>query len=189
MLAGQLPDRIDPLRFAEAKRHLQGVMDIAKMDRLRPYLYSDAGQVQVELDFGIAEDGLRYVHGHLSSALNLVCQRCLHAMEELIETEVNLGVIADQSLADTLPEAYEPLVLGQHDVFLRDVIEDELILALPLVPKHRDEKCKESLSSKNFERNIESKDDVTETEMSEEENVIRKENPFAVLSSFKSDLK
>jgi uncharacterized protein len=98
-------------------------------------------------------------------------------------------VITDQSLADKLPEAYEPLVVGQHDVFLRDLIEDELILALPLVPKHPDVQCEESMSSESLGHNIKSKDDVIETETSEGENVIRKENPFAVLSSFKSDLK
>ncbi|MCK5639451.1 MAG: DUF177 domain-containing protein [Gammaproteobacteria bacterium] len=189
MLAGQLPDRIDPLRFAEARRRLQGGMDIAKMERLQSYLASDTGQVQVELDFGIAEDGLRYIHGHLSTKLSLVCQRCLNAMEQLIEAEVRLGVISDQSLADTLPETYEPLVLGQHDIFLRDLIEDELILALPLVPKHPNEQCKESLDSKSSGHSIKFKDDVIETETNEEESVVRKENPFAVLSSFKSDLK
>ena len=68
--------------------------------------------------------------------------------------EVRLGIISDQSLAETLPDMYEPLVTGPEPVFLRDVIEDELILALPLVPKHPNEQCKESLDSKSSGHSI-----------------------------------
>ena len=42
--------------------------------------------------------------------------------------------IEDESEEAALPPGYEPLLIADGQVNLADVIEDELILALPVVP-------------------------------------------------------
>lgn len=176
MSEGRLPERIDPYRFAETRRILEGWLDIASMRRLAGKLAEDTGEVKVQLEFGVDNEGVRYVRGRLQAVLVVTCQRCLGAMPFEVDTEVCLGMIADESLADRLEEPYEPLVVGDEPLYLRDIIEDELILALPVVARHADAGCAGETSTEPEEE---------QASGSGEE----RENPFAALAKLKTNRK
>lgn len=73
--------------------------------------------------------------------------------------------------ADVLPEIYEPIEFNPFgEVDLRDVVEDELMLTLPLVPMHDPEHCEVSVAEQVFGKL------PAEAE---------KPNPFAVLANLK----
>jgi uncharacterized protein len=176
MSEGRLPERIDPYRFAETRRILEGRLKIASMRRLADHLADDSGEVRVQLEFGVDKEGVRYVRGRLRADLVLRCQRCLGEMTLPVESEICLGMIADESLADRLEEPYEPLVVGDEPLYLRDIIEDELILALPVVARHEDAACAGGTTSGPEDEQVSGSGE-------------ERENPFAALAELKTNRK
>lgn len=174
MSDGRLPERIDPIRLAEGRRRLRGALELSALSRLRPYLADERGQVDVEIAGGIDEDGTRFLRGRLTTTLTLVCQRCLESFKLPIESEFLLGVVTHETFAETLPEPYEPLVVGDEPISLKEIVEDELILALPIVPKHPDGECP---------------GDREERGRDEEPAAGQRENPFAALEKLKTNRK
>ena len=176
MFDERLPVHIDPLRMAEAGRLLEGSYSVAEMERLQDLLFDSSGKVAVSLEFGIDAEGIRYMKGRLQAELTLECQRCLQAMQAPIDTTFALGLVRGNEAAELLPSHYEPLLVESDTLFLRDIIEDELLLALPLVAKHEDSQC------------IEVNRQVTEDKRNEDDRgKAEKENPFSVLASLKSN--
>jgi uncharacterized protein len=141
MFDERLPVHIDPLRMAETGRLLEGGYSLADMDRLHDLLLENSGEVAVSLEFGIDAEGIRYMKGQLQTAVTLECQRCLQAMQAPIDATFSLGLVRNIDAAEQLPSHYEPLLVESDSLFLRDIIEDELLLALPLVAKHDESQC------------------------------------------------
>lgn len=176
MFDERLPVHIDPLRMAEAGRLLDGGYSLDDMDRLHDVLLDRNGNVAVSLEFGIDAEGIRYMKGRLQTVLTLECQRCLQAMQQAIDTQFALGLVRSNEAAERLPSHYEPLLLESDSLFLRDVIEDELLLALPLVAMHEESQCIDVNAEAAAAQSKE--DDSGES---------KKENPFAALAALKSN--
>ena len=131
---------IDGFEFASAGATQRGSMPLSGFPRLRDLLASDAGEVAYEVK------GLRDARGRLSlrvrvrGALLLRCQRCLEAMRFEVGEEEMLVLAATQEEIDSDPaDPQAPdRVLAGKEMALRELIEDELILALPYAPRHQD---------------------------------------------------
>ncbi len=175
MFDERLPVHIDPLRMAEQGRLLEGQYSIAEMDRLHDSLLDSSGDVAVSLEFGIDAEGIRYMKGRLQTELTLQCQRCLQAMQTPIDARFALGLVRGNDAAEQLPSHYEPLLLEGDALFLRDIIEDELLLALPLVAMH--DKC--------IDVNAEADGAAQRNDNDRGES--KKDNPFAALAALKSN--
>lgn len=105
-------------------------------------LLDSEGDVDVELEFGIDARRIRYLRGHLRTTLRLVCQRCLQPLVYPLDIDVCLGLVLSEDEAERLPEFYDAYVFDQRAVALKAIIEDELMLALPLVPLHDTGRCR-----------------------------------------------
>jgi uncharacterized protein len=92
--------------------------------------------VRFEFRFSRNEVGHRLIEGSVDTVVELVCQRCLEPVVVEIHAEIMLGVLNNEQDVGKLPESTEPLVLGESPVWLADLIEDEILLALPVVPRH-----------------------------------------------------
>jgi uncharacterized protein len=73
------------------------------------------------------------------AVLPLVCQRCLRPVEVEVHSDSRIALVADLDGADRLDSSVEPVVVEDGRVALRDLVEEELLLAVPLVPRHEDE--------------------------------------------------
>lgn len=135
VMLARLPKYIDPLHLADKRGALKGEIPISSLTRLADLLFDDRGSVAVELFFQ-REGRWATIEGHLESVLVLKCQNCLAALEWPVNSTVKLGIVSSLEQADKLPEAYEPLMLKDDNVLLTDIVEDELLLALPAFPKH-----------------------------------------------------
>ena len=122
-------------RFAERGVELEGRLEIKQLSRLRDMLHTDAGQVQVKLSFGRGGAGWLHMSLEYRTTFWLVCQRCLEPLEFEADAKVELGLIESAGVA--IPENFEPVVLENDRLRPAQLLEDELIVALPLVPKHR----------------------------------------------------
>lgn len=165
-MQSRLPEKCDLYQLAEKGATVTGTWPIAKMPRLLGMLGSESGEATVELNF--AKTGrTRYVKGTVSTEVEIQCQRCMGLMNYPINAEFSLGIIESEAQIDKLPEEFEPLITeGRH--FLPDIIEDEIILAIPIVPTH-DSDCSEFLKEQKIE--LEANPQVED----------EKPNPFAVL--------
>ena len=136
-----LPLKVDPFRFAENAISLHGVLLIKDMINLGSSLESPMGEVLVQMDFGIDEQGIYFLKGHLDTKLLLQCQRCMNAFDYAIITDFVLGVVHSDSEASQLPGRYDPVIVQDNALFLRELVEQELIVNLPIVPMHNVQDC------------------------------------------------
>ncbi len=129
---------IDGLEFARAGSKLQGAWPVADFARLRDALHSKAGTLLYELQ-GVAQDrGRPALSLRVGGTLQLVCQRCLGALEFPLNIAVSLHLAATQDEIDAEPlqaEGPDRIVAGR-EMPVRDLIEDELLLAIPIAPRH-----------------------------------------------------
>ena len=167
-MINRLPDRLDLIASAEAGRLLRGSIAVSNLERLVPALISDAGELQVEMELGKDQDGTRYLNGSIRGEVLLKCERCLDEMILPLDLTCRLGLVSSEAAANVLPEWYEPLVVTTEPAHLADVIADEVLLALPIVPTHKD-----GLDCQEFVK--EHAPPVSE----------QRENPFAVLAGLK----
>ena len=172
-MSGQLPETIKPQSLVDTGGHVSGITTLAKMERLAALLADSAGTVETRLDFGKDRQGIRFVRGSIKTELLLTCQRCLETMRYPVDLKLTLALIATDEQADSLPEGYEPLVLDSQMLSLIALVEDELILALPIVPMHPDSECSLRIAAAS---------DI-DTEVSAE-----KPHPFAALAQLKGKL-
>lgn len=168
----RLPHQIDPFRLCEARASLSGPVPLKQMQRLKPLLASDSGEINVVLDFDIDELGVPFVKGELKAELPLICQRCLEPLPFVVNQKSSLAWVRSDQEAERLPLRFEPYLVEANPLILNDVIEDELLLALPQIPMHRESECP---ASKWLKRQDAIATDETE------------ENPFSVLANLKQD--
>ena len=104
------------------------------MPRLAADLAAKDGGAEFDLEFGKDDLGIAFLHVRASAALPLTCQRTLDVFDLPVEIDTRLGLITREEDEAGLPPGYEPLLLSDSSLRLADVIEDELILAIPVVP-------------------------------------------------------
>jgi len=132
------PAPIDGFEFAVAGATRQGVWAVREFPRLRDMLVSDAGEIRYEIDGTRDALGRPALRVRIRGALQLRCQRCLEPMRFDVDSDEMLVLAATQEEIDaepTDPEAPDRL-LAADDVPVRELLEDELILALPYAARH-----------------------------------------------------
>jgi len=121
---------------------LRGELDLSKLTRLVSLLHSDVGSVRASLRFQQRRDGWMGVELDYQAAVHLVCQRCLEPFRHDLAERVKVVIAAAASLPAAVPAGYEPFELEEGRLLPAQLIEDELIVAIPLVARHaRIEDC------------------------------------------------
>lgn len=144
-----LPSKaIDPYKLSEQGMRLEGQVPVAALKRVRDLLVSDEGSVSAVLDFGRDEERRRVIKGELEARLWVTCQRCLEPMEEHVESRFELALVSDDDSARQVPSHYEPIQTDTGGgLKVRELIEDELLLAMAPFPMHAKEDCKLDLEA------------------------------------------
>jgi uncharacterized protein len=129
---------IDGFEFAAAGATQQGVWAVADFPRLRDLLASGAGEIRYEINGVRDARGRPALRVRVKGALQLRCQRCLEPMRFEVDTDETLILAATQAEIDAEPaDASAPdRLLAAEGMQVRDLLEDELILALPYAPRH-----------------------------------------------------
>ncbi|HUO67550.1 MAG TPA: YceD family protein [Gammaproteobacteria bacterium] len=121
---------------------LDGELELSSLPRLAGLLNSTAGSVRATLLF--RQRGLGAVAATLSleTTVELLCQRCLEPFAQPIDERIELVLVEPDASSASIPEGYEPVELDNGRLMPARLIEDELIVSIPLVPKHaRIEDC------------------------------------------------
>ena len=133
----RLPELIDPLLLVEKREGFEGSIAIAKMKRLSSMLVDTSGSAVLQIQFGRDSAGLAIATGSVSAMVRLQCQRCLEPVDVQLESNFTLGVVSSLSEARQLPESYEPLIADQGRLSLAELVEDEILLAMPAIAMHQ----------------------------------------------------
>lgn len=129
---------IDGFEFAAAGSRLSGEWPVSDFPRLRDVLHSGRGTLRYELQ-GVPElqgrPGLRL---QVTGTLDLTCQRCLEALEQPLQIDALLLLYAGERDFAAIPvEADGPdRIVGAKDMAVHDLIEEEVLLAIPYAPRH-----------------------------------------------------
>jgi uncharacterized protein len=128
--------------LADREVTLGGELDVETLTRLKTLLHSGVGSVRATLRFRQRGDGWLAVELDYQGSVHLVCQRCLEPFRHEMADTVNVVVADSDSVLSTAPAECEPFELEEGQLQPAQLIEDELIVAIPLVPKHaRVEDC------------------------------------------------
>ncbi|MCW8808752.1 MAG: YceD family protein [Rhodanobacter sp.] len=158
--------------MVSARRSFEGTLPVAAMSRLCEMLASADGSVRFGLDFGRDELGISYVDVRAEASLSLICQRSLESFLLPVAVSARLGLIRLESEEAGLPPDCEPLLVPENGrLNPADVIEDELMLVLPLIPVNPDSRIPDEVTGPEPE------------DFSADQG--RSENPFAVLRKLK----
>lgn len=131
----RVPEVLDAWRMVTARCGFEGRIPLAAMTRLHDGLFDAEGEVRYALDFDTDALKVPYVELRIEAELPLECQRSLRRFLLPVRLVQRLGLIRDEADEAGLPPEYEPLLVAA-DGMLRpaELVEDELILALPVVP-------------------------------------------------------
>ncbi|MBB6064519.1 uncharacterized protein HNR76_001055 [Pseudoxanthomonas broegbernensis] len=116
-------------------RRFEGGVPLSAMARLGGSLADAEGECRFALEFGCDALQVPFVELSIEAGLPLVCQRSLERFVFPVKSVQRLGLIRDEADDAALPPGYEALLVPE-DGQLRplDLVEDELVLALPVVP-------------------------------------------------------
>jgi uncharacterized protein len=139
-MGGALPNYIEPLRLAEVGARLNGTIPVDQMPRLVPLLIegAPAGGALIDFHFEYDAEGHAALTGRLSVTLTVPCQRCLQAMTVPIDAPVRLRLIRHESEA---PPDAEVLLITAEPMPLASVVEEELLLNMPMTIRHLETDC------------------------------------------------
>lgn len=139
----KLPESVDFLKQVEKNACYEGGWPLARFERLREIINDSSGEVTARLRFGTSA-GTRCLDGSIKAELELRCERCLEPVKKHIETGFRFGLVTSEDEAELLPKEFEPLIITGSEQSLIDLVEDELLLSLPIVARHEEE-CSEIL--------------------------------------------
>ena len=131
----RLPVVIDPVNFSEKGKRLLGTIEISELTRLSDVLLDTTGVVDIDISFD-KEGRLSVIQGEIKANLILECQTCLKQLVTPIDRLFKLGLVLSIEQADRLASDCEPLILENQKISLNELVEDELLLALPDFPRH-----------------------------------------------------
>lgn len=150
-------------------RSFEGSLPLERMSRLKSGLAHTEGDVAYSMQFGRDALGIAYLALHAQASLPLVCQRTLESFVMPVVVDTRLGLIENENDEAALPGDYEALLLDHGHIHPADVIEDELLLALPLIAVKPGSSLPPALDA----------------ELAPPTSSARTDNPFAVLGELK----
>ncbi|WP_296949890.1 DUF177 domain-containing protein [uncultured Massilia sp.] len=160
---------IDAFDFCRSNGHREGATPVAEMTRLAADCADASGTISWTIQGGQTRQGYPMMTLSVSGTVQLVCQRCLQPFGYDIDSSTVLVLGKDDEEADEIEEILDDesidVIVGDHAMDIRQLLEDEALLALPQASKH--EVCP----------------DTTLVDSVKSEKV----SPFAALKSLKSE--
>jgi uncharacterized protein len=146
------PRQLDVFEFARSGRQAAGVVRVSQLPRMlnevpaevpeagrdTAFTWQAEGSTQPELQDDGTEGPQPYLRLAIHGVAWLECQRCLAPYEQAFNVDSIYRIVATEAEADEFPleEDEVEVIVGSRQFDLVDLIEEELLLSLPLVPKH-----------------------------------------------------
>ncbi|AYH44735.1 YceD family protein [Azoarcus sp. DN11] len=131
----------DPFKFAAEGRSLIGTIPLAELSRLADVLLDKSGEVQFSLVGEMGIDRKPRMQLAITGELRVRCQRCLGSMAWPLGVKVQFELVrpGQPIPEDELEEDEFDAIEATPDMDVRALVEDEIVLAVPIAPRH--EQC------------------------------------------------
>lgn len=172
MLNGPIPPHVDPRKLVDRGITLEGVLPLASMTRVCEQLTDNQGDVRVRLVFERDVQRIPVIRGSLEVEVKMICQRCLESASLPVHGEFIYALVKEGDSDRQLPKGYDALEVGEEPLDVMTMVEDELLLSLPIVPLHDVTVCQQPAG---------------QDEPEPSENEVSRSNPFSVLAQLKRD--
>jgi uncharacterized protein len=124
-------------RLADRQADIAFEIPLSRLPRVQAQIAGAAGTVRGVAHFS-REAGYRIAEVELEGEAKLVCQRCLAPLIWPVEGDTRVVIVANENDADGVPADVETVHAPDDRIRVADLVEEELLLALPLVPLHED---------------------------------------------------
>ncbi len=135
-MSREFPDWLDPWKAAQGRRQFAGTLALKQLSRLHALLHSTDGMAAFSVRFFSDRENRPWIDIEVNAELTLLCQRSLQPYAESVRRRSRLAVIEQAAEQALLSEDAEPVLVDKGRLAIRDLVEDELLLGLPLVPKN-----------------------------------------------------
>lgn len=170
-----VPVYVDTRRVFQQGAEISGFLDLARLPRFRQMLASDKADINVQLDFSLGDNGYREIHGRVHAAVEVACQRCLEPVAIEVDDELALALVRDDAEAAALRADLDPWFGPDIKLQLADLVEEQLMLSMPIVSYHDDGQCAQPAYA------------AAPAQPQDDEQDTARDNPFAVLEKLKQD--
>ena len=133
---------IDALDFARNVATCRGRIALSKLERLQEYLIENSGELLYEVAGGLNKNAKPILKVSIQGLLKLRCQRCLGEIEYLLDLQTDLLLAENEKeLASFDEDESVEGILAEPALDILALIEDEVILSLPISPRHDECEC------------------------------------------------
>lgn len=160
---------INNIEFAQKALEIHDIIPLLQFTRLQDLLASQQGVLDCRLSGSRDANNSACLQLQVRGTLSLLCQRCLQPFDFGVDIDLHYRVVRDEAQMPA-PEDEgddEDFLLSQAEMPVLELIEDELLLALPMAPRHVDDAC--AIAGGDAETNA-----------------FKNPNPFARLEALKS---
>ena len=142
---------IDSLEFARSEQQLRGSLPVADLQRLDDILFDTQGNLDYVLRGTRDARNRPQIVVKVEGRLHLQCQRCLGLLDHGVRVQSTLvvlpaGVLPDEDLDD--PEGPD-VIEAKPELEVAALVEDEVLLSLPLAPRHAEGECEGRLEKQD----------------------------------------
>ncbi len=135
-----LPQYINPVKAAQAQEKISAKVVLSKLGRLKDRVLNLDNDVAVNMVFYKDMDNYTVIDIKLNAELSLTCQRCMQPMEFAFASEGLLSPVTSDQAAKQLPGQYDPVIVVDNKIDLWELVEEEILLNLPLMLMHENTK-------------------------------------------------
>ena len=160
-----LPEQLKLFKFAKKEVCLSGLYQISDFPKISEIASNKKENVSVDLSFYLNNNKTPCVDGIIELDIVLACQRCLDDLFIGLKINFNLAFIRHNQESEEIDSLYEIYVIEEEELATHDLISDEILLSIPMVPTHDYDCIKEISKQETVER--------------------KSENPFAILKKIK----
>jgi uncharacterized protein len=139
--AAGIPKHADATKAIATRQRFVGSVPLAQLPRIAGQLADTDGSLQVDLEAGKDSAGLAWLRGGIKGQLSLTCQRGLHPFPWSCDVTTQLRLVASESEEERAMKEAEAYLVEEDQLPLREIVEDEVLLALPIAPRCDDEDC------------------------------------------------
>ena len=128
---------LDVDRLSRGEAEIDFDVPLAELPRLRSRIAGIGGRVRGTARFA-QRSGFAVAELSLAGKATLQCQRCMQPMEWALDSTTEVALIVAEADAAEVPEDLEPVLARDGRVSAGELVEEELLLALPIVPLHEE---------------------------------------------------
>ena len=156
-------DWLKLLKFAKKNLSVTDKFSIEELPRINGISNNNSDKIKVNYSFYLENDTTPCLDGEISLNVYLICQRCLEELPFSLDFSFSTAFVKNENQAEELSKHLEIYLFEDEELSLIDLISDEILLSMPMVPKHNLD-CLSSFEEHNNHEQVE-------------------ENPFAILKN------